>query len=218
MSRESVGLESVLSYSDGTKFSRASDVPPAPAFQSAAYGQPAPTQPFPATYNFESIYGFGDGAVYRDDERDADRDGLSNFLEAARGPGYASYWAGYWKAPERQIDPWKKTAYCGQRPGIFEERPFADLNLADPDVDGDGLLDGEDDQDNDDINNITELYEVVSDLDNNGDGQFNPPWCAKDPGAIPSIDIAGTDYAVNPFNPCAPNPSSRSCPPYIPFD
>jgi IPT/TIG domain len=213
--RLGVGLESALGYSDGTKFSRASDVPPAPAFRSADYGQANPTQPFPASYDFNLVY--GDPGVYRDDERDADADGLSNFLEAARGPGYAKYWPGYWKVEVRSIEPWAKKAYCEpapqQRPGEFKERPFADLDLADPDVDGDTLLDGEDDQDADDFNNITELYEVVSDLDGNG----QPAWCGKDAGVIPTIVLAGGDYAINPFNPCAPDTASRSCPPYIPF-
>jgi IPT/TIG domain len=214
MSRQGVGLESVLAYSDGTKFSRASEVPPAPAFQSGSYGQPAPTQAFPATYDFTM---YSDAGVYRDDERDADRDGLSNWLESARGPGNAEYWAGYWKVDVRAVEPWAKQSYCGspdvQRPGDFTERPFASLDLADADVDGDGLLDGEDDQDNDDYNNITELYEVVSDLDGNG----QPAWCGKVAGAIPTIDRGGFPYAINPFNPCAPDPASRTCPPYIPF-
>jgi hypothetical protein len=216
MSRVGVGLESPLAYSDGTKFSRASTVPPAPAWRSGLYGQPAPTQSFPASYDFTLLYA-GDGAVYRDDERDADVDGLSNWLEAARGPGYPTYWPGYWKVEFRSIEPWKKTAYCGpdfQRPGEYDQRPFANLDLADPDVDGDSLLDGEDDQDADDYNNITELYEVVSDLDANG----QPAWCGKAPGAIPTIDRGGVAWAINPFNPCAPDMQSRSCPPYIPFE
>ena len=33
--------------------------------------------------------------------------------------------------------------------------------MADPDVDGDTLLDGEDDQDNDDVTNIPEMYEAI---------------------------------------------------------
>lgn len=214
ISKLGVGLESALGYSDGTKFSRASEVPPAPAFRSADYGQANPTQPFPASYDFDLVY-FGDSGVYRDDERDADADGLSNYLEAARGPGYASFWPGYWKIEIRAIEPWAKKAYCqplDQRPGDFNQRPFANLDLADPDVDGDTLLDGEDDQDNDDVSNITELYEVVADLDGNG----QPAWCGKDPGAIPTINVGGIDYAINPFNPCAPDMTSRSCPPYIP--
>ena len=97
-------------------------------------------------------------------------------------------------------------------------RPFTDLDVADPDVDGDTLLDGEDDQDSDDYSNITELYEVSYDLDNNGAARVNPAWCGgKGPGVIPSIDRGGADWAINPFNPCAPDPNSRSCPDYIPF-
>jgi len=212
-------LQSPLGYSDGTKYSRSDEVPAVPAWQSANFGLPNPTQSFPATYNL-----WGD-AAWRDDERDADRDGLSNWLESARGPGHVDYWPGYWKVPARTIDPWKKTAYCGpdpdleQRPGEYDERPFQDLDLADPDVDGDTLLDGEDDQDNDGYDNITELYEVVYDLDGNGVGGVNPPWCGglKPEGVIPSIDRGGVDWAINPFNPCAPDPQSRTCPSYIPF-
>ncbi len=209
-------LESPLGYSDGTQFSRASETPGVPAWRSASFGLANPAQAFPATYDLNN------DPQWSDDERDADGDGLSNWLESVRGPGHASWWAGYWKVPGREVDPWKKSGYCGappneQRPGVFDERPFADLDLADADVDGDTLLDGEDDQDNDDYTNITELYEVVYDLDNNGAARVNPAWCGKAAGVIPSIDRGGSDWAVNPYNPCAPDPYSRTCPPYIPF-
>jgi hypothetical protein len=207
-------LESPLGYSDGTRFSRASETPGVPGWRSGSYGMAPPAQVFPDTYNLWN------DAPWRDDERDADGDGLSNWLEAARGPGKASYWPGFWKVDVRSIDPWRKTEYCGQRPGEFTERPFADLDLADADVDGDTLLDGEDDQDNDDFTNITELYEVVYDLDGNGAGgplRPNPAWCGKGEDTVPSIDRGGVDWAINPFNPCAPDPNSRTCPPYIPF-
>jgi hypothetical protein len=209
-------LESPLGYSDGTQFSRASETPGVPAWRSTSFGLANPAQAFPATYDLNN------DPQWSDDERDADGDGLSNWLESVRGPGHASWWAGYWKVPGREVDPWKKSGYCGappneQRPGVFDERPFADLDLADADVDGDTLLDGEDDQDNDDYTNITELYEVVYDLDNNGAARVNPAWCGKAAGVIPSIDRGGSDWAVNPYNPCAPDPYSRTCPPYIPF-
>jgi hypothetical protein len=209
----SVGLESALGYSDGTKYSRASEVPGTPAWRSSNYGLANPTQPFPATYDLH-----GDPGSYHDDERDADSDGLANWLESARGPGHYAWWTGFWKQEIIQIDPWKKTGYCApateQRPGDFDQRPFADVDLAENDVDGDTLLDGEDDQDNDDFDNITEMYEVVKDLDGNG----QPSWCGKGAGWIPTINYGGFDWAINPFNPCAPDPGSRSCPPYIPFD
>jgi hypothetical protein len=210
--RVPVGLESALGYSDGTKYSRASEVPPPPGWRSASFGLANPTQPFPSTYDLH-----GNPGAYLDDERDADADGLSNFLEAARGPGHYTWWIGFWKAEALQIEPWKKKSYCGQRPGDFDQRPFADTDLADRDVDGDELLDGEDDQDNDDYSNIVELYETVYDLDGNGAGRVNPAWCGKDPGLVPSIDRGGVDWAVNAFNPCVPDPNSRTCPPYVPF-
>ncbi len=110
------------------------------------------------------------------------------------------------------MDPWKDKSYCGFRPGWFGERPFADLNLADPDVDGDTLLDGEDDQDNDDFTNIIELYEVHYDLDGNG----QPAFCGWGLGVIPTIDVGGVDAPINAMNPCAPDPDSRTCHDYIP--
>ena len=212
MSRMGVGLEAVLSYSDGTKFSRASDVPGTPDWRSGNFGLANPPYAFPATYDLH-----GNPDVYQDDERDADRDGLANWLESSRGPGQPAWWTGFWKQDAVKVDPWQKTEYCGQRPGEYAERPFAELDLAERDIDGDTLLDGEDDQDNDDYSNIVELYEVEIDLDGNGAGGVNPAWCGKPAGLIPSIDIAGDDYAVNAFNPCAPDMGSRSCPTRIPF-
>jgi hypothetical protein len=202
-------LESPLGYSDGTKYSRASEVPGVPAWQGPAYGLPAPGYAFPATYNLHS-----DGA-WRDDERDADSDGLSNYLEAARGPGRPSWWQGFYSQESMKAEAWPKPATtCGQEFGSFSARPFAELDMADPDVDGDTLLDGEDDQDNDDVINIAELYEIAYDLD--GDGGFT---CGTT--TFPSKDMdpgAGVDpWGVNAFNPCAPNPNSRTCQDWKPF-
>jgi len=206
---DGLDLESPLGYSDGTKFSRASVTPAAPVWRGPSYGLPAPGYSFPATYNLH-----GD-AAWRDDERDADRDGLSNFLEAVRGPGTPEWWARFYAQNSMKAEPWPKPATtCGQEFGAFDARPFASLDMADRDVDGDSLLDGEDDQDNDDYNNISEIYEIAYDLD--GDGGFT---C----GLItyPSVDMdpgAGVDsWAINAFNPCAPDPDSRTCHDWKPF-
>jgi hypothetical protein len=212
LSHVPTGLESALGYSDGTKYSRANEVPPTPQWRSSSFGLSNPTQPFPATYDLHN-----DPAVYQDDERDADADGLANWLEAARGPGQHAWWGAYYGQEAIKVKGWSADeSYCGtgvdeQRPGDFSERPFADLDLADADVDGDTLLDGEDDQDNDDWNNISELYETEKDLDGNGGGE-NPPWCGVGAGLVPSVDRGGVDWAVNAFNPCAPDPASRTCP------
>jgi IPT/TIG domain len=218
-------LESPLGYSDGTKYSRAAETPSVPAWRSSQYGLSNPTQPFPATYDL-----FGDTA-WRDSERDADRDGLSNRIESSRGPSNNAWWKKFWANEDNfspAIEPLGKKYYCApgpvQSPGYYDKRPYADLDLADPDVDGDNLLDGEDDQDNDDVDNITEIYETEFDLDGNGGPPpvgftkgINPPWCGygNDPVPVPSISFGGVDAAVNPFNPCAPNMNSRTCPDYI---
>jgi hypothetical protein len=197
-------LESPLGYSDGTKFSRAGETPGAPAWRGPTYGIPAPAQSFPATFDMHN------DPAWHDDERDADGDGLANWLESVAGPSNADYQKGFWAQEEFAVPDWPQTKdTCSQPAGFYGQRPFADLDLADRDVDGDDLLDGEDDQDNDDFNNVTELYEIVSDLD--GDGQAS---CV--PGA-PSILFGGESRLVNAFNPCAPNPASRTCPDYVPF-
>ena len=203
-------LESPLGYSDGTKFSRSSETPSVPLWRGPNYGLPAPAQPFPGTLNLH-----GD-APWRDDERDADADGLANFIEAVRGPGQPAWWAGFYSQPGMTADAWPKPATsCGQEFGAFNERPFAELDMADPDVDGDTLLDGEDDQDNDDFTNIQEMYEALgSDLDSDGGftcGAITYPSIDMDPG--PGVD----PWGVNAFNPCAPDPQSRTCQDWKPF-
>lgn len=212
-------LESPLGYSDGTKYSRAAETPAVPNWRSGDYGLPSPTADLNGT--FPSFYDFQGDTAWRDSERDADRDGLNNRLESARGPSDNNWWKSYWADDDQfapAIEPWADEAYCTgpgeyeQRPGYFDQRPFAELDLADPDVDGDSLLDGEDDQDNDDVNNMLELYETIKDADGNG----NPVWCGYAAGLVPTVDFGGFAAAVNPFNPCAPNTGSRTCNDFLP--
>jgi hypothetical protein len=196
------GADSPLGYSDGTQTSRPDETPAVPAWRGPAFGQAVPAHPFPATYD---LHGDVD---WRDDERDADRDGLSNWIESARGPGRPEWWAAYWAVPEHKVEPWAKPIPgCDQAPGAFTERPFASLDLANGDVDGDTLLDGEDDQDNDDISNIVELYETVIDADSDGQAA-----CGY--SDIPTWFLGAESRVVNAFNPCAPDPVSRTCPRY----
>jgi hypothetical protein len=70
--------------------------------------------------------------VLSDDERDFDRDGLANIYEY-RSDDFA---------------PWEPSFPGSVRP-----------DMLDPDTDGDGVLDGWDDQDHDDFSNIQELSE-----------------------------------------------------------
>ncbi len=117
----------------------------------------------------------------------------------------------------RRSSPGGQKSYCGcVRSSGLHERPFAELDLADSDVDGDTLLDGEDDQDNDDYNNITEMYEAATTSTATADRAGATTGTRP---TYPSVDTAGRGpWRINPFNPCAPDPDSRTCHDYKPFD
>jgi hypothetical protein len=153
-----------------------------------------------------------------DDERDEDADGLSNVVELS-GPMQPSYWAACYKAIDETPYPVK---YDG-------------TDLTDPDTDGDGIRDGADDQDHDDIPNAMELsrfaaagynsafadwFKKQCNVDNtlkNGpdtDGDGKPDWVVKHPNdaAVPPETEDTPQYGrVNPFNPCLPFVYARTC-------
>jgi hypothetical protein len=142
-----------------------------------------------------------------DDERDEDADGLSNVVEL-RGAMQPSYWEACYKAIDETSYPVK---YDG-------------TDLTDPDTDGDGIRDGADDQDHDDIPNAMELsrydasgfrdwFTKKCTVDNtlkNGpdtDGDGKPNWVVLHP-PVGGVEPYGR---VNPFNPCLPYTFSRTC-------
>jgi hypothetical protein len=137
----------------------------------------------------------GDGYV-SDDERDEDADGLTNFDET-HGPASGGWWSS-----------------CYSNEGAFPIK-YAGTQAFDADSDGDGILDGADDQDFDGVPNIMELSRhlagnVSQQAACGGSGTYN--------AAAPPTTW------VNPFNPCLPDELSRSCPrhpemntPYAPF-
>jgi hypothetical protein len=114
----------------------------------------------------------GDGNL-TDDERDADGDGLSNIVE------YSTTGTQNW---------WTNGPYKNEKP--YSWRTFADPSPINPDSDGDGLLDGADDQDVDGVDNFTEMQ----------------------------VGRARSGLRVQPFNPCLPNPWSLTCGRYVPLD
>ena len=191
--------ESPLGYSDGTKYSRVGRGPRRAAWRSPSYGLPAPTGV--------------PGDLQLPDRRRLDRLGATTSATPT-ATGWQLARVGPRARPEHlvgrvlgqdddqhralaaEIDATSADPLCAQEPGYFTQRPFAELDLADRDVDGDTLLDGEDDQDNDDFTNIQELYEP---LRPDADGQ--PAMRAPGRGAA----IDRRRHAINPFNPCAPN-------------
>jgi hypothetical protein len=92
-------------------------------------------QPIPPGKAYLDLNGNG---TLSDDERDVDNDGLGNWVEA-HGPLSGQ---GYWNYVYQTEKPYPV--------------PFAGTDWLDPDTDGDGLLDGPDDQDHDGYNNIAE--------------------------------------------------------------
>jgi hypothetical protein len=118
-----------------------------------------------------------------DDERDEDADGLTNFDEA-HGRLTSGYWSG---------------CYTTEVPfGV----PYAGTDIVDPDTDGDGVRDGADDQDHDDLPNIDEMsrnaatgHPIIKSCDTAGAIVYDP----NGPGR------------VNPFNPCLPDYRARTC-------
>lgn len=202
--RASNGVEdSPLGYSDGTQTSRREQAPTAPAFQrepglynDAQWPEPTYSELYPS-----------DDSVWSDDERDGDRDGLDNitedhFLTKAT-------WNGNLAKCDDAPKAWESED--GSYFGPFGVRPFAEPKMLDADNDGDGLLDAEDDQDNDDVPNYSELDLRCED----------------------GLTDANTDTGANvhPYNPCAPNgskwypapftatsPMARTCPRYKPLD
>ncbi len=110
-----------------------------------------------------------------DDERDYDGDGLSNIAEFSFVMTQ-KYWSGL-------------SQNLGEKD--YSYRVFNDLDPTNPDTDGDSVVDGLDDQDNDGWNNMMEQYRV-------------PTYAT---GYLP--------YMVNPFNPCLPDYLSPTCTRYI---
>jgi hypothetical protein len=164
-------------------------------------------------------FDFDNNGVVADDERDEDADGLTNFDET-HGRMQPGYWTGCYD---------QERAY---------QVPYAATSHVDADSDGDGVRDGADDQDHDDLPNMMELSRVAaSGLDDTENGKSNPvPEPAPGqitPEAVPNVGTAGPSMKicvadgdlpkppktwhpdaygrVNPFNPCLPQTGARTC-------
>ena len=138
---------------------------PAPLNYSDGDQSTGPTQDAPGVPNTHLDID-NDGEL-TDDEKDFDGDRLSNWVEA-NGPLQPTWW--------KLVKPYKdETPYFNAYDGA---------DYLDPDTDGDGRIDGEDDQDFDGYDNIFEIW--------------------RGP------------YFIHPFNPCLPDPDSRSCSRWIP--
>ena len=135
-----------------------------------------------------------DDGYISDDERDEDADGLSNYDES-HGQMVPAFWS---------------SCYNQEVPYSIE---YAGTSLVDPDSDGDGIPDGADDQDHDDIPNVMELsrFEASHLYDAKNGIECKEPDVPA--GAPTPVQLHANRYGrVNPFNPCLPAVWSRTCP------
>jgi hypothetical protein len=132
-----------------------------------------------------------------DRERDEDGDHLTNFTETR----------GILSGPSWVEDRYKEPAF----PVVY-----AGTNWLDEDSDGDGVVDGFDDQDFDDFWNVEEQYRGTRSSKEPDPEETAPPAGAE---KLPWRDTGvRTGLWVAPFNPCLPSPRSRTCPQAREFD
>ncbi len=154
-----------------------------------------------------TIYDKDSDGFLSDDERDEDADGLTN-LDELRGRMSSAQWA-------------KCYASVNEKPYPVE---YAGTDLVDRDSDGDGVIDGADDQDHDDIPNIMELSRNMASGEADWDAHDGtcvisdaivlegPDGPDADSNPDPLEDYHADVYGrVNPFNPCLPYTWSRTC-------
>jgi hypothetical protein len=133
-----------------------------------------------------------------DDERDVDGDGIGNWDEQ-----HGRFTEAWWPAKHDGANEPKESKYYG-----INFLDVADLSsglaMVVADMDGDGVLDGNDDQDHDGLSNKFELNRP-------------PDWLTgvQPPLGDPTTWTAPWGY-VNPFNPCKPFFSAR-CHTHPPF-
>ena len=129
-----------------------------------------------------------DGFV-QDDERDEDADGLTNYEET-----HGRLTHGYWAA-----------CYSQERPFPIE---YFGTDVIDPDTDGDGIRDGVDDQDHDDLPNLLEISRRMASRVDDRKAPCVPADGLPSPPATHHPNLYGR---VNPYNPCLPAAWARTC-------
>jgi hypothetical protein len=132
---------------------------------------------------FEPTY-YDNGNGWLDDsERDEDADGLTNHMEAGGCLSRRGWW---------------DSLYDKETPYYLD---LAGTRLDDADTDGDGVRDGADDQDHDDVPNMMECSRQDA---------THLPLDPRPPLGPPPAGRPAKGF-LNPFNPCLPHQRSRTC-------
>jgi hypothetical protein len=153
----------------------------------------------------EQVHFDRDGSGFLSDaERDEDADGLSN-REENTGRAVARWWA---------------SCYGEEKPYYVT---YGDPSPFDPDSDGDGVRDGADDQDHDDVPNVMELSRMAAsgfdDTERGAECRVNKALRETlGQQEAPVYHHSDAYGRLNPFNPCLPDPRSRTCKRYVEFE
>jgi IPT/TIG domain len=148
----------------------------------------------------------GDGWL-SDEERDEDADGLSNYDEVGG----------------RMDRNWWNSCYSSEASESPYYIEYAATDFDNPDSDGDGVRDGADDQDHDDLPNLMELSRIQASGINDtepGKGECHLAQAIKDAlpnDGSPKLNHDSAYGRVQPFNPCLPVTNSRTCNHYPSF-
>lgn len=144
----------------------------------------------------QTYYDFDCDGFLADDERDEDADGLTNYDET-----HGRMESGYWRG-----------CYSGE---AAYKIPYAGTSVFNGDSDGDGIRDGADDQDHDDLPNMMELSRMRASIAPgrpDGHNQTNGSSCTPQDGLDAKAPVHPDDYGkVQPFDPCDPDPNARTC-------
>jgi hypothetical protein len=140
----------------------------------------------PQPLNYSDGNPYTGGTATRDGNKDVDGDGLTNFQETT-----GTMRIDWWEAQYNGTNGPKETPYPDAA------RKFAEPSFIDPDSDGDGILDGNDDQDHDGYPNWFEASRPSDWLDTYTSAIRFPTGTGVPPHTNPLA-------RVNPFNPCKP--------------
>ena len=132
-----------------------------------------------------TYYDTNDDDRLSDEERDEDADGLTNFDETRGCMSSQDYWTNLYG---------KESPYYLSYTGTL---------LDNADTDGDGVRDGADDSDHDDLPNLMECSRSLA-----TDLELDPLNLPEPP---PGRPVSLPNGFVQPYNPCLPSYTSRSC-------
>ena len=162
----------------------------------------------PGHPEYRAYLDFRSPGVLTDDERDVDGDGLRNIDEIHPSGAGDTDFALLMLETHYEGLPAPCTA---DEQGAFEykpvrERPFLEPDYLDWDSDGDGVWDGNDDQDSDGVSNVDEIKPPHGACGDGADAVSPLPFGGARNGATVAWD--GGTMRRSPYNPCLPYRSS----------